>query len=182
MNIAVYCASVEGLGENIASTARELGQWIGRNGHTLVYGGANAGLMHVVAQAAHDSGAHVVGVLPEFFRHRLDPVVDEVIFTRDLNDRKAEMYSRGEVFVVLPGGLGTIDEWIATVSHISVDKSPRRVVVMNLNGMYDNMVEQMRVTTQSPFSRGIDFAALSLVASNIPHMIEILNEIASRQQ
>ena len=78
MNVAVYCASRENLGEKYEAPAIALGKWLGENGHTLVYGGVKSGLMHTVAQAAHDAGAHIVGVVPERFVERADAVVDEV--------------------------------------------------------------------------------------------------------
>ena len=177
MNIAVYCSSRQGLAPEIEATAQALGQWIGTNGHTLVYGGVNAGLMHTVAQAAHDAGAQVVGVVPEYFMHRLDEVVDDVIETRDLNDRKDEMYRRSDAFVVLPGGIGTIDEWIATLSQITVDGSPRRIVVMNLDGMYDHMVEQLKATNESPYARVATMLDISIIASTIDEMLEALDTL-----
>ena len=177
MNIAVYCSSRQGLSSDIEATALALGQWIGTNGHTLVYGGVNAGLMHTVAQASHDAGAHVVGVVPEYFMHRLDNVVDEVIETRDLNDRKDEMYHRSDAFVVLPGGIGTIDEWIATLSQITVDGSSRRIVVMNLDGMYDKMIEQLQITEESPFARVKGMTEISIIATTIHEMLQSLEDI-----
>lgn len=177
MNIAVYCSSRNGLSAQVEETAVALGQWIGINGHTLVYGGVNAGLMHTVAQTAHDNGARVVGVVPHYFMHRLDEVVDEVIETRDLNDRKDEMYRRSDAFVVLPGGIGTIDEWIATLSQITVDGSSRHIVVMNLNGMYDHTVEQLQATAASPFARVEGMLSISTIATTVDEMIHSLKQL-----
>ncbi len=74
MTIVVYCSSQAGLDEKYQQLAHNLGTWIGQNGHTLLYGGSNAGLMHITAAAAHEAGGHVIGVIPEMFRHRIDPV------------------------------------------------------------------------------------------------------------
>ena len=101
MNVAVYCASRENLGEKYEAPAIALGKWLGENGHTLVYGGVKSGLMHTVAQAAHDAGAHIVGVVPERFVERTDAVVDEVVKCHDLGDRKVIMMDRADAFVVL---------------------------------------------------------------------------------
>ena len=177
MNIAVYCSSREGLPRDIEDIAVTLGQWLGGNGHTLVYGGVKAGLMHTVAQAAHDSGARVVGVVPECFKQRLDEVVDEPVYTQNLNDRKAEMYDRSDHFVVLPGGIGTIDEWIATLSQITVDQSPRRIVVMNLDGMYDATVEQLRASSDSLFARVGNMLDISVITTTTQQMIEALEAL-----
>ena len=137
MNVAVYCASRENLGEKYEAPAIALGKWLGENGHTLVYGGVKSGLMHTVAQAAHDAGAHIVGVVPERFVERTDALVDEVVKCHDLGDRKVIMMDRADAFVVLPGGLGTLDEWLSTLSQIIVNIDDHRpIFVVNVDGMY----------------------------------------------
>ena len=109
MIIVVYCSSQAGLEEKYQQLARDLGTWIGQNGHTLLYGGSNAGLMHITASAVHEAGGHVTGVIPAMFKHRLDPVCDDAIHTTNLGDRKQYMIEHGDVFVVMPGGIGTLD-------------------------------------------------------------------------
>src|SRR5574344_1168038 len=104
-NIVVYCSSRENLAQKFEQVAFKMGKWIGDNGHSLVYGGVAAGLMHSVAAAAKKCGAHVIGVIPEGFRSRADLINDQCIFTSDLNDRKATMIELGDVFIALPGGL-----------------------------------------------------------------------------
>ena len=116
MKIVVYCSSQAGLEEKYQQLARDLGTWIGQNGHSLLYGGSNAGLMHITAAATHEAGGHVIGVIPEMFRHRIDPVCDEVVYTANLGDRKQYMIEHGDVFVVMPGGIGTLDEWMSTLA------------------------------------------------------------------
>lgn len=157
--ISVYCSSREGLAGEVVEAARTVGRTIGELGYELVYGGVNAGLMHTVAQAAHDAGAKVTGVVPETFRHRVDPVCDELVYTDNLNVRKGVMIAGTDAFVVLPGGLGTIDEWISTLSDIMVREIAdptvdRPILVLNLGGMYDGMVSQLRLTAGSVFARG----------------------------
>lgn len=159
MNIAVYCSSREGLGYEIERQAQIIGTAIGRGGHRLVYGGVNAGLMHVVAQAAHDAGASVTGVIPRIFSHRADPLCDDTILTADLNERKGKMIALADVFIVLPGGLGTIDEWMSTLSDIIVreredPEADKPIYVLNYSGMYDGLIAQLRSTALSPFARG----------------------------
>ena len=88
MNIAVYCSSRSNLDRCFIDAAAALGEWIGKNGNNLVYGGSNAGTMHTLAQAAHDAGAHITGVVPQCFAHRADPLVDTLIPAKDLAERK----------------------------------------------------------------------------------------------
>lgn len=182
MNVVVYCSANADLPEEITSIAAALGRWIGENGHSLVYGGVNAGLMHVTAQAAHDSGCeNIVGIVPEFFQHRADPLCTDLMLAHDLNDRKSKLIACGDAFVVLPGGLGTIDEWISTLSHLVVEGivekgSNRPIIVVNYNSMYDAMAQQLLNTAQSQFSRS-PIIASSILVNNSQELINKLNEI-----
>lgn len=177
MNVVVYCSANADLPEEITSIATALGQWIGENQHSLIYGGVNAGLMHITAQAALDTGCrNVVGIVPEFFQHRADPLCTELVLARDLNDRKSRLISHGDVFVVLPGGLGTIDEWISTLSTLVVEGSDRPIVVVNYNGMYAAQAEQLCATAQSQFSRAASIDR-SILVNNSQELINTLNEI-----
>lgn len=177
MNVVVYCSANPNLPNEITSIATALGKWIGVGCHSLVYGGVNAGLMHITAQASHDAGCKsIVGIVPEFFKHRADPLCTELVLARDLNDRKSLLIRRGDVFVVLPGGLGTVDEWISTLSHLVVEDSGRYIIVVNHNGMYDAMAQQLLNTAQSQFSRS-PLIASSILVNNSQELINKLNEI-----
>ena len=180
MTIVVYCSSQAGLDEKYQRLAHDLGTWIGQNGHTLLYGGSNAGLMHITAAAVHEAGGHVVGVIPEMFRHRIDPVCDEVVYTANLGDRKQYMIEHGDVFVVMPGGIGTLDEWMSTLAVLTIgNDDPRPVIVANIDGLYDATVQQLADMTQTPFARGKNLAR-TLVATNATDLINILNTLAPR--
>lgn len=180
MKIVVYCSSQAGLEEKYQQLARDLGSWIGQNGHSLLYGGSNAGLMHITAAAAHEAGGHVIGVIPEMFRHRIDPVCDEVVYTANLGDRKQYMIEHGDVFVVMPGGIGTLDEWMSTLAVMTIgNDDPRPVIVANIDGLYDATVQQLADMTQTPFARGKNLAR-TLVATNATDLINILNTLAQR--
>ena len=179
MKIAVYCSSRRALDQECYELAQELGQWLGAQGHTLVYGGVNAGLMHAVAQACHDAGGHIVGVNIEAFKHRTDPLVDEVIYTADLGERKARMYDLADAFVVLPGGLGTVDEWIATLSQLVVNGDERRkVFVLNWRGMYDSLLHYLDEMARSPFARDrhMDVTVVVNSVQQLPDKINQRNE------
>ena len=155
MKIAVYCSSREDLAEKYVKPAQVLGQWIGKNGYTLVYGGVKSGLMHTVAQATHDAGGKILGVVPERFQHRTDVLAHQVVKCQDLGDRKTIMMDNADLFVVLPGGLGTIDEWISTLSQIIVNHDDTRdIIVVNIDNMFAPQLEQLKVTAKSPFARG----------------------------
>ena len=177
MNIAVYCSSRNDLPQVYVNMAEMLGTWIGTNGHTLVYGGVNAGLMHITAQAVHDTGGKVLGIIPEFFIHRADVLNDELITTRDLNDRKSRMIAMADAFVILPGGIGTIDEWISTLAQLTIsDNDNRGIIVANHEGMYDGTIRQLMDSSNSVFSRGKDLNR-SIMVDDATQMIEQLTKL-----
>ena len=176
MNIVVYCSSQERLDNKYQHLATALGTWIGQNGHTLLYGGSNAGLMHVTASAVHQAGGHVVGVIPEIFRHRIDPVCDEVVYTANLGDRKQHMIEHGDVFIVLPGGIGTLDEWISTLAVLTIGgDDPRPIIVANFDGLYDATIQQLADLTRTPFARGKNLSR-TLIAHSEQELLKHINE------
>ncbi len=179
MNIVVYCSSQEGLEEKYQRLASELGLWIGRHGHTLLYGGSNAGLMHITASATHQAGGHVTGVIPEMFRLRLDPVCDDAVHTANLSDRKQYMIEHGDAFVVLPGGIGTLDEWMSTLAVMTIgNDDPRPIIVANIDGLYDATLHQLVDMTHTPFARGKNLSR-TLVATSSPELLRILDEVTA---
>ncbi len=179
MNIAVYCSSKHGLEQRYIDLARAVGHWIGAGGHTLVYGGVDAGLMHVVAKSCHDSGGEVVGVITRNFASKADRLVDRLLTTGDLSERKSRMYIISDLHVVLPGGLGTIDEWMAALSQWVVDKREGvGIVVANCEGMYDATLAQLRWLAGSPFAGKRHLAAMA-VASSTEQLLHTLDRLTA---
>ena len=180
MKIVVYCSSQEGLDEKYRLLARDLGSWIGEHGHTLVYGGSNAGLMHITAAAVHEAGGHIMGVIPEMFRHRIDPLCHDVVYTANLGDRKQYMIEHGDVFVIMPGGIGTLDEWMSTLAVMTIgNDDPRTVIVANIDGLYDAPVQQLADMTRTPSARGKNLAR-TRVARNTAELLSTLTTLTSR--
>ena len=112
MRIAVYCGSVSGNEPEYMAVARKLGDWIGRNGHALVYGGSNTGLMGAVADAVLQHGGKVIGVLPDvpLIHERRHPGISEYYLTDTMSERKDKMIALSDAYIALPGGFGTLDE------------------------------------------------------------------------
>lgn len=157
--VAVYCSSCGDLPGEVTLGAQQIAAAIGQCGADLVYGGVNAGLMHTVAQAAHDAGAQIHGVIPSVFSHRADPLCHHIHPTPDLATRKQQMIAMADIFIVLPGGIGTLDEWISTLSDIMVREktdpdADRPILVWNHADMYSGMAAQLAATAAGPYARG----------------------------
>ena len=180
MKIAVYCSSRGDLPQEVVDFATMAGNWIGRNGHTLVYGGVKAGLMHVTAEAVKAAGGRVVGVIPELFKHRADPLCDELLLARDLNDRKSQMIALSDAFIVLPGGLGTVDEWISTLSQFTVDRTfTKPIIVCNHDNMFHSLAEQLAQIGQSVYGFGRQMPTTEYVQS-VEELKEKLDKLITK--
>lgn len=125
--------------------AQELGILIAKGGHKLIYGGANIGLMGIIADAVLRQGGQVTGIIPSFLfdkeiAHR---GVSELIVVDSMHERKMRMAELSDAFVALPGGLGTLDELaeIMTWKQLHLIKAP--VAILNTSGFYDPLLESM---------------------------------------
>lgn len=141
MYIAVFCSSSEGLKPEFTAAAAELGEWIGRNSHTLVYGGSDKGLMRECARAVKANGGRIISVAPSFVVENglLNPESDEIVSVSSLAERKSKMMQLAEVFVALPGGIGTLDEIFSVAACNVVGECGKPILLMNLEGIYDDL-------------------------------------------
>jgi len=112
MNICVYCASSDAVAPAYFRAAETLGQMIAQRGDTLVYGGAGIGLMGALARAVKAGGGHVIGVMPQVLAAEsiTFALLDELVITDNMRERKARMEALADAFLVLPGGFGTLEE------------------------------------------------------------------------
>ncbi|MBN1247475.1 MAG: TIGR00730 family Rossman fold protein, partial [Anaerolineae bacterium] len=111
-------------------------------GDTLVYGGADIGLMGAVAQAVKMGGGTVIGVMPTALQEKriVFSDADEFIVTRDMRERKAVMEARSDAFVVLPGGFGTLEELSETLTLRQIGAHTKPIVLLNTANYYAPLV------------------------------------------
>jgi hypothetical protein len=138
-NVCVFCGSSPGADPRYAQAARELGKLIAAKGFGLVFGAGDIGLMGETARAVRDGGAPVIGILPAFLRHLEPPLksAEELIILPDLFQRKDRMIALSDAFILLPGGLGTLDEFFEVVTSAQLHVHSKPVVVVNVAGFYD---------------------------------------------
>lgn len=127
-------------------SARQIGEWMGKAGKTLIYGGANLGLMECVARAVKENGGTVIGVVPAKLEEKgsVSTLLDEVIHTRNLSDRKDVITEKSEILVALPGGVGTLDEIFPRHSRRLYRISSEKVIFYNEYGFTMNFWLHLR--------------------------------------
>lgn len=122
--------------------ARDLGQKIAEAGLGLVYGGASVGLMGAVADAAIAAGGEVIGVIPDVIMDREigHTGLAEIHVVRTMHERKALMADKSDAFIALPGGFGTLDEFLEIVTWAQLRIHTKPCVLLNLDGYYDGLL------------------------------------------
>ena len=145
MNICIFCSANSNLPTEYFDRTSELGTWIGANGHTLVFGGCNLGLMECVAKAVHDAKGMTVGVVPTIVEKggKVSDYVDVKILCDNLSDRKDLMIERSDVIIALPGGVGTLDEIFTVLAAASIGYHSKRVILYNIGDFWDSLIAML---------------------------------------
>ena len=155
-SLAVFCASANGARAEYRAAAEELGLALAQRGLGLIYGGAKVGLMGAVADAALAAGGHVVGVIPHVLvdKEVAHNGVTELHVTTTMHTRKALMAERADAFLVLPGGYGTFEEMFEVLAWQTLKIHSKPVVLLNVAGFYDKMLEFLDVCDTEGMLRG----------------------------
>lgn len=132
-SIAVYCGHQPGANPEYMHDAQKVGELLARNKMTLVFGGGNVGLMGAVARAALDNGGEVIGISTTHVLSLQEPAIDgiHVKVVDGLSTRKQEMYDLSDAFVILPGGMGTLDEMTDIMTKQQVGESCKPIFLVN---------------------------------------------------
>jgi len=150
MNVCVFLSAAE-LDARYTQPAREFAELLGKGGHTLVWGGSDTGLMKVVADGAAEAGGRLVGISVELLREWARTDADEMVFAKDLAERKALLLARADAVVVMAGGLGTLDEATDILEQKKHGLHAKPVVLLNTAGFYDGLAVQLRRMEEEGF-------------------------------
>ena len=153
-SVCVYCGSRTGNKPYFAEMANKLGHLIAENEMSLVYGAGSVGLMGITARAAVEKGGNVIGIIPE----HLDSIeitqegLSELHITQNMHERKKMMFDRSDAFIVLPGGLGTLDETleVMTWAQLSLHKKP--ILLLNQNNYWSPLIDLINHVVDDGFA------------------------------
>jgi len=145
MNICVFCSANDDLEPEYYRLTEELGRWIGSAGHQLVFGGCRLGLMECVAKAVKEAGGRTVGVIPTIVERggRVSDNCDVRLMCSDLTGRKALMMERSDVFIALPGGIGTLDEVFSVLAMSSIGYHKKPVLLYDMHGFWQPLLRML---------------------------------------
>lgn len=175
MKIAVFCSANNNIEADYFEKTKELGRWIAENGHSIVFGGCNMGLMGCIGEAVKAHGGRVIGVVPRIIEQggRAFPDLDVYIPCDNLSDRKDIMLAHSDVAVALPGGIGTLDEVFTVASSHTIGYHQKDVILYNMNGFWDSLLALLDDLQRRKMIRG-DYHSVIKVANNIDEMADFL--------
>ena len=146
-SVCVYCGSSDDADPSYLTDAFSIGESFAKAGLKLIYGGGGVGLMGATARGAHAAGGAVQGIIPTFLRGREQPFDDvETVVVDNMHERKMMMYERSDAFVVLPGGIGTLEEIVELLSWRRLDLHQKPIVFHNPGGFWDPLFALIRHT------------------------------------
>lgn len=156
MNIAVFCSANSRIDSDFFTMTEELGKWMANNGHILVYGGSNQGLMECIGKAVHQAGGQTIGVIPSIMEKngKVSDMVDVSIMCDNLSDRKDLMLSHSDIAVALPGGIGTMDEIFTLAASHTIGYHRKKVILYNMDNFWKPLINVLNHFQDSGFIRG----------------------------
>jgi uncharacterized protein (TIGR00730 family) len=153
MNVCVYCSSSDRVAPVYFETATRLGQLLGGRKNNLVYGGSRTGPMGALAEGVKKAGGRVVAVIPRLFEEMelTYEKADEVVVTEDLQERRVTMIKGSDVFLALPGGLGTLEEVCENLTMRQLGFHNKPLAFISTDGYWDTFLEFIRQLTAGKF-------------------------------
>lgn len=153
--ICVFCGSSDGARPAYRAAAEELGRALARLGIALVYGGSNVGLMRALADSVLGTGGEAIGVIPDHLAARgvAHPGLTELRVVRSMHERKAMMADLADAFVVLPGGLGTLEEFLEVITWSQLGLHAKPAGILDVEGYYDSLLELLDHGVREGFVR-----------------------------
>lgn len=153
--VAVFCGAQDVVPQKHLRAGKELGERMAKNDLGLVYGGGDCGVMGAVANAVLESHGWVTGVFPEHLREieAEHKHLSETIITQDMHERKKLMYEQSDMFVIMPGGFGTMDEMFEIITWRQIGLHKKPVLIFNHDGYWDHLVALMDNIIEKRFAK-----------------------------
>lgn len=174
-SLCVFCGSRGGDDAKYIQAAESLGRWLGGYGHNLVYGGGCTGMMGAVSEATLAAGGTVTGIIPESLMGREVARTNctELIVTKTMHERKAQMLERCDAIITLPGGIGTFEELFEfwTLAQLGYHNKP--MALANVGGYFDGFIELLQTVQERDFVSG-ETLDLMMVGFSVVHLGEDL--------
>ena len=174
-NISIFCGAHEGKNPEYAKAAKLVAEYIAKKGINVVFGGGNVGLMKIISDTALDNGVKVLGISLKSL-HALElanPRLNQIVVSETLLDRKDEFMSRSDAFIVLPGGVGSLDELAEIMASNQLGIINKPVGILNTEGYYDDLLKWFSKAVDEGFISSENLKEL-LVSDSPEKLVEMI--------
>lgn len=155
MRICVFGAASDKIDKKYIETVESMGENLAKKGHNLVFGAGGCGLMGAAARGFKKGGADIIGVIPEFFKEANIEAIyydcDELIYTDSMRERKATMEEKADAFIIVPGGIGTFEEFFEVLTLKQLGRHNKPIAIYNIDGYYDSIMNMMEHCVEEGF-------------------------------
>ena len=174
-NISIFCGAHEGKNPEYAKAAKLVAELIAKKGINVVFGGGNVGLMKIISDTALNNGVEVLGISLKSL-HALElanPRLNQIVVSETLLDRKDEFMSRSDAFIVLPGGVGSLDELAEIMASNQLGIINKPVGILNTEGYYDDLLKWFSKAVDEGFISSENLKEL-LVSDSPEKLVEMI--------
>lgn len=179
MNICVFGAASDKIDEKYKEAVFTLGEKIAERGHSLVFGAGGVGLMGAAARGVYTKGGKIYGVIPRFFiEEGVEPVFKnctEMIYTDTMRERKATMEEMADAFLIVPGGIGTYEEFFEILTLKQLGRHSKPIALYNFEGYYDGILESLNEATEKKFIPE-PLESLYIISEDIDKILSYIEE------
>ena len=153
MNICLYGSGSKQIPKKYTDEAYKLGQKIAENNHTLIFGGGNTGMMGACAKGVHDNHGQTIGIAPKWISkfEQLYDKCDKFIYVNSMNERKQEFLNNSDIFIITPGGIGTLDEFFEIITLKKLKQHDKLIILFNIHNYYNKMLEMLNEIDKQGF-------------------------------
>lgn len=157
MRICVYGAASSTIDKEYITKVEQMGKEMVARGHSLVFGGGGNGLMGAAARGVREAGGHIVGVIPKFFEDEnieaLYKFCDELIEPNTMRERKQIMEDNADAFIIVPGGIGTFEEFFEILTLKQLCRHNKPIAIYNLQNYYNEIILALKAAMEKNFLR-----------------------------
>ena len=157
MRICIYGAASPTIDPEYIKKTEQLGRELARRGHSLVFGGGGHGLMGAAARGVREYGGHILGVIPKFFdEENIEAIFDqcdELIMPNTMRERKQIMEDNADAFIIVPGGIGTFEEFFEILTLKQLCRHNKPIAIYNIMGYYNELSEVLEQSMKKNFIR-----------------------------
>ena len=175
--ICVYCGASSRVDQKYNDAAVETATRLAKEGYDIVYGGGSFGLMGIIANTALEHGANVIGIIPGHIdeREKIHPELTELHVVESMHERKAMMAERSDIFLILPGGLGTMDEFFEIVTWKQLGLHDKSIIIYNIEKYWENLKLLVSHIGEEKFMKDKDHGLFSF-CNDLDDVIKLIKE------